>query len=267
MNAGGNVLIRVIPLGSNGYYPSHGRQTMCFLVLKQQQAILLDAGTGAARLAEDEIAALAADYENLDVILSHYHLDHVVGLSYLPSVWRRGRIRVYAPAPPFVPEGPDVAVRRLLSPPLVAAEIEQFRVPFELVPVETPEFRVGATAVRVWGQTHPGGSIGIRIGDDVAYVTDTGPDLANVSRVNGARLLIHELWLTDAEAAEENTPGHSSVSGVADFVRASNLGEVMLVHHRPVHDAADIARMAADVSGKSGRVAFPGEDGVIRELR
>ncbi|MGD2114802.1 MAG: MBL fold metallo-hydrolase, partial [Acidobacteriota bacterium] len=76
--------MRLIPLGTNGYIPTHGRQTMCFLVRFEDRALLLDAGTGVARLLEPRVRELLEGVEQLDVILSHFHLDHVIGLSYLP---------------------------------------------------------------------------------------------------------------------------------------------------------------------------------------
>src|ERR1044072_2904577 len=56
-----HVNLRLVPLGTNWYIPSHGRQTMCFLLLDGDgAALLLDAGTGLARLLAPEIAALLA---------------------------------------------------------------------------------------------------------------------------------------------------------------------------------------------------------------
>jgi ribonuclease BN (tRNA processing enzyme) len=107
---------RLVPLGINGFIPSFGRQTMSFLLLTGNEALLLDAGTGVGRLLERTMIDLLQPYDCLNIILSHYHLDHVVGLSYLPGTWMRGVVRIYAPGRPFVETEPDQALSRLLQP-------------------------------------------------------------------------------------------------------------------------------------------------------
>jgi len=50
----------LVPLGINGFFPAHGRQTACYLLVAGgRTAILLDAGIGGARLAEQPVKTLA----------------------------------------------------------------------------------------------------------------------------------------------------------------------------------------------------------------
>ena len=109
--------LRLLPLGTNGYFPAHGRQTMSYLLTMPGAALLLDAGTGLGRLIEPEVRNHVESLERLDILLTHYHLDHVVGLSYLPGVLGTLPVRIHAPVPPLVALGSE-ALDRLLSPPL-----------------------------------------------------------------------------------------------------------------------------------------------------
>ena len=84
--------MQLIPLGTNGFIPTFGRHTMSFLVLTENQALLLDAGSGVSRLLQPELKALIEPYETLNIVFSHYHLDHTIGVSYLPAVWPTGKI-------------------------------------------------------------------------------------------------------------------------------------------------------------------------------
>lgn len=253
-------MTRIVPLGTNGFFPSFGRQTMSFLVLTGEQALLLDAGTGVSRLIEPPVADLVAPYDELDIVLSHYHLDHVIGLSYLPVTWSRGRIRVFAPAGPLVEAEPEAALDQLLSPPLFSASYRSFPAPVELIPVRQGEFQVGGLTLRVWPQRHPGGSIGVRVGDDIAYVTDTGVEAANQQYVRNVKLLLHELWATDAEAATERLTGHSHLSAVADFARAAGVQAVMPVHHHPKRTNAEVRELVERIAKLAGIPApFPEE--------
>jgi len=258
--------MQLAPLGTNGYFPSHGRQTMSFLVLTAKQALLLDAGTGVARLLEPPVAAAVAGYRDLDIVLSHYHLDHVAGLSYLPAVWPRGRIRIFGPADPMVESDPRTALERLLAPPLFPVKIEAFPAAVELIPVREHELRIGELQLRCWAQPHAGGSMGIRIGDEIAYVTDTGVDAERLEWVRGVRLLMHELWLTDEEAAREKIAGHSSLGAVAGYARQAGANHLMLVHHHPRHDNDEVRRMAERVAELAGIPATPGEEGRFRDV-
>jgi hypothetical protein len=70
--------MKVVLLGTGGYIPTSQRQTSCLLL--PESGIVLDAGTGMSRI---------ADYrrtERLDIFLSHAHLDHIAGLTYLINV-------------------------------------------------------------------------------------------------------------------------------------------------------------------------------------
>jgi len=245
--------LTLVPLGTNGYFPTHGRQTMCFLVSWTGGALLLDAGTGVARLSEPAIRARLEGVGRLDVVLTHYHLDHVCGLSFLPGVARELPVRVFAPAPPLTSFGTE-ALDRLLAPPLFPIGLHRWPMPVEVVPYAGDGFEVGPLAIRVRAQKHPGGSVGIRIGDRLAYVTDTVLDLGTISFVRGVRTLLHEVWLDDEEAAREDAgrAGHSAAGPVGDLAHAAAVGRLIPVHHHPKRDDATIAAMVRGIAARAG---------------
>ena len=84
--------MKLIALGTAGYHPTERRQTACFLL--PELGIVLDAGTGMFRLRE----RLATT--QLDIYLTHAHLDHVAGLTFLLDVFNgkpMERVRVSKP--------------------------------------------------------------------------------------------------------------------------------------------------------------------------
>ncbi len=226
---------RVIPLGINGFFPSFGRHTMSVLVLTENEAFLLDAGTGVARLQQPQIADLVRPCRLLNVILSHYHLDHIVGLPYLSSVWKQGTVRIYAPGRPFVEADPVQILKRFIAPPYFPVSLEDFPIPIEIFPVKEPLLKIGASSVRFRSQNHPGGSTGIRLDNAVAYITDTTVEEATQTFVKGVRLLMHEVYLTDSEAKSDEVEGsrHSYPSAVAKLARESGVASLMPIHHNP----------------------------------
>ncbi len=59
------------------------------------RAIMIDAGTGVSRLVERP--DLVDGIESLDILLSHFHLDHIAGLAYLPAIELSSRTTVWGP--------------------------------------------------------------------------------------------------------------------------------------------------------------------------
>jgi ribonuclease BN (tRNA processing enzyme) len=259
--------MKLIPLGTNGFFPSLGRETMSFLVLTEDEAILLDAGTGVGRLIEPEIAKLVRGYDRLNIFLSHYHLDHCAGLAYLPGVWKGTRVVIHGPAPPFAKTTPDEALGRLLDVPF-SAPLEAFPFDVEVVPVSTPSMTLGGSAMSFRGQKHWNGSMGIRIGNDITYVTDTVVDDGTVDLAKGVKLLLHEVWMTDDEfrADKFGATQHSYVSGVARIAKAADVGRLMITHHQPKRVAAEVADMARGIEKLAEREVMVPEESRCYEI-
>ena len=160
-----------------------GQRPTAFLV---NERVLVDAGTvgGALTGAEQRLIQHA--------LISHSHLDHVVGLSYLPGVLTDRRIRIHAPAPPLVASGSE-ALDRLIGPPLFPVPFHRWPMPVEVVPFAGRTVQAGAWTLATRAQKHPGGSVGLRLGDRLAYVTDTVLDLATLAFVRGVDTLLHEV--------------------------------------------------------------------------
>jgi len=258
------VPLRLLPLGTNGYIPSRGRQTMSFLLLAEGAALLLDAGTGVARLAEPAVRAALAGVARLDLLLTHYHLDHVVGLSFLPGVGRHLEgLRIHAPAPPLTDFGPE-ALDRLIAPPFFPIGFERWPMPVEVLPYRAGELEIGPFRLRVRRQKHPGGSAGIRVGDALAYTTDTVIDPETAELARGVDLLLHEAWLSDQEAARDDAgrTGHSAAGAVADLARRAGVARLGLVHHHPLRDDAGIEAMRAAMEARAGLPVLRVEEGV-----
>jgi ribonuclease BN (tRNA processing enzyme) len=255
--------MKLIPLGLNGYYPSHGRQTTCLLLLTPSEAVLLDAGTGLARLGEPHLREQLEPYDTLHVILSHYHLDHVIGLFYLSAFSGKRSLHLHGPARPLVESDPREALPQLLRPPFSPAHFEEYLARMTLHPVDTDHLRAGSLDFAVWPQRHPGGSIGLRLGDRFAYMTDRAMDQGDQDKVRGVELLVHELWLTDEEAAAKpfKLDVHSSLGALAEFASGAGVSRLMPIHHHPGRSAADIAALCRDLEQRSGIPVVHVEEG------
>jgi len=241
---------------------------MSVLVLTGSEAFLLDAGTGVARLREQHVADLLRPYHCLNVILSHYHLDHIVGLPYLSGVWKQGMVRIYAPGRPFVEVDPVQTLKQFLAPPYFPVSLEDFPIPIEIVPVTDPHLKIGPSSVRFRAQNHPGGSTGIRLDNAVGYITDTTVEEATQSFVKGVRLLMHEVFLSDSEAKadEVERSRHSYPSAVAKLARDSGVANLMPIHHNPRRPEDEMRKLIQDMKDLAGMDVWIPEEGRVYEV-
>ncbi|MBI2824640.1 MAG: MBL fold metallo-hydrolase [Planctomycetia bacterium] len=236
--------MKLLILGSTGYHPNERRHTACLML--PEIGVVLDAGTGMFRV-RDHLAT-----RELDIFLTHAHLDHVFGLTFLFDV-------LY---------GKDIARTTVYAEADKLAAIRQHLFAELLFPVEPPcEFRAleGPVPLPRGGRltyfplAHPGGSIGFRLdwpGRSLAYVTDTlaQADADYIQHVRGVDVLVHECYFADEQADLALKTGHSHVTPVAQVARAAGVGRLVLVHLNPLVNADDPIGLA------TARAIFPASE-------
>ena len=67
--------MKIIFLGTNGWYDSATGNTVCTLIQTRKYDIVLDAGYGLAKLDK-----YCDGTKPVFILLSHFHLDHIAGL-------------------------------------------------------------------------------------------------------------------------------------------------------------------------------------------
>lgn len=241
--------MKLVLLGTNGYHPNETRHTSCTML--PELGVLLDAGTGLFRIRHRVVTP------RLDIYLSHAHLDHVAGLTFLLGVLYQ------QPVEQIVVHGEAEkleTVRKHLFAELL------FPVPprFELRPLENNEEPLAAGGtIRHFAVEHPGGAVGYRLDlpdRSLAYVTDTtaATDADYVEHIRGVDVLLHECNFPDELEEIARLTGHSWTTGVAEVAKAADVGMLVLTHLDP----ALMADAAAQVE-KAQRI-FPnvilGED-------
>jgi ribonuclease Z len=216
---------RVIILGSSNAIPTKNNENTHMVIVGDERMVLVDTvGNSILRL---EQAGL--DFNNLtDLIVTHFHPDHVSGLPLLlMDMWlmgRRSSLNVYglhytldrvedlmgsyswAEWPNFFP----VAFHRLPASEMTTV-------------LDCPDFKVYASSVR-----HLIPTIGLRIEFNhtkkvMAYSCDTEPCEEVVRLAAGADVLIHE--------AAGATRGHSSAAQAGEIAALAEVGRLYLIHY------------------------------------
>ncbi|MGO9354713.1 MAG: MBL fold metallo-hydrolase [Mycobacterium sp.] len=219
--------MKITVLGSGGWIPTSSRQTSCYLITSGTEALVLDAGTGLGALHLDP--SLLDGVETVTVLLSHFHLDHVTGLGF---VSRRGlgerEVTIAGPgAVSYDCPTRSIVEGRLLESP--------FQTTSPVASVRWAELGRDAVSfaghqVQTWEQTrHTLPSAGFRVGDRLAYCTDTEFDPETIGRVAGVTTLLHEAWEpTDAER------GHTSGEEAATIAVEAGVSRLVLTHNHPL---------------------------------
>ena len=235
-----NDFVRI--LGARGSIPvcgpgfrKYGGDTICVLVRLAGQDILLDAGTGLMTLPPEQMEAPA-----LTLLLTHYHIDHLLGLPLCPYVLRPGkRLEVYGA--PRAGTDAHGALSQLLSRPLWPVGPD--KLPAELAFHSLPEtMDVGPIHIETMEGVHPDGVTLFRLtggGRSVAYITDctlAEEALPAITRfVRGCDLL-----LCDGQYSREEWPtrsgfGHSTWAASARLAAACGAKQARVLHHDTTH--------------------------------
>lgn len=208
-------------LGTGGFHPNERRHTAC--VWLPEIGVAFDAGSSLFRLPS------RLQTSELQFFLSHAHLDHICGLTYLlaPLLQKTiARCRVYA------------------QPKVIAAVEEHLFCPL-VFPVRPPvEFVELLRTIDIPGGQvtwlplhHPGGSTGYRIdfthGGSLAYISDTTANVDSIPFLQGVDLLIHECNYPDTLSNWCEPTGHSHTTQVAHIAAAANVGRLYLTHFDP----------------------------------
>jgi len=82
--------MKVIFLGTNGWYDTHTGNTTCVLLETEKEYIILDAGNGLYK-----IDKYIKTENPIYLFLSHFHLDHIIGLHVLTKFSFIQGIRIY----------------------------------------------------------------------------------------------------------------------------------------------------------------------------
>jgi ribonuclease BN (tRNA processing enzyme) len=226
-------------LGSGGFIPTGRRETSSLLLLPADGdgAIVVDAGTGLRRLVTDP--QLLRGRTRLDVLLTHFHSDHVCGLPYLAAI-EHSAITIHGPGEALYDTPSAKILARVFSPPIMPMRPEDLGV--RVAELRTGRNEIGGLSVEARRQDrHTDPTMGLRFGDELVWCTDTEDDPETVAFARGARVLGHDAWGPPA------APGHAEPAAAARIARDAGTEVVLLIHVPPLADEADLqARAAAE---------------------
>ena len=235
----------------------YGGNTSCVAVeTSSGQHLVLDAGTGVHRLGR----AIPQDVERLDLLLTHLHMDHILGLGFFDPLFRPG-LEVHLWGPSSTRSSLEQRLRRYLSPPLFPMLLRDLPCALTLHDVvETPTFVIGDVRVTSELVCHPGPTVGYRVeadGATLTYLPDHEPALgarefpghrdwlSGYALAREADLLIHDAQYTAEEYPNYVGWGHSTIEQAIDFASTAAVERLALFHHDPNRTDDDLDALLA----------------------
>lgn len=242
----------------------YGGNTSCVEIGCGGHVFVFDAGSG---LREFNAAHAAGDSgrTELDLFLSHSHVDHLLGLPFFGFAHTPGNtLRIWSGHRGGVGSGATrQVVEHLMSSPLFPIGPDIFAADVSFLEFDTGvgfEPKPGVS-IRTAPLNHPDGAVGYRVehgGRSICYVTDTehlpdAPDRNILGLIDGADLLIYDTMFTDEELKQYRGWGHSTWEEAIRLCRAAGVPACAMFHHAPERDDDALDRI-----GDAARASFAG---------
>ncbi|NTS75726.1 MBL fold metallo-hydrolase [Catenovulum sp. SM1970] len=257
-------------------YAKYGGNTACVHVqLSDKTHLILDSGTGIKKLGQ----VLAPKLDNLHLLLSHNHWDHIQGFPFFTPAFQVGRNITITPGLTS-PDEPEAILNQMSGSWFpVDRQALLANITIEKRPESIASWQLGSATITRKKMNHPGSGSAYLIeenGTKLAYVTDnelyppehkeTGFD-EWVEFVKGADLLIHDGQYTQADLPLKHGWGHSLTTQALDLAVASKVKHCALYSHDHTRDDHTLEKIELElkktVAQQNGQVdIFAAQEGM-----
>ena len=234
-----------------------GGDTSCYLVRAGEEALFLDGGSG--------LIGAPTDFPHTPVILlTHLHLDHLLGLGMYPRLSRRGqKTRLFLPAADR--ESALRALDGVYTPPYWPLHLSNYAGDVQIEPLRLP-LQVGPVTVEGMRGNHPGECVVFRLryaGKTLVYCTDYERTEASfsslVSFAEGADLVLYDGQYTPEQMKTHAGFGHSTAEDGMELMARSGAKRLLIVHHDPGSTDEELLRRESQLGCSNARYARVGE--------
>jgi phosphoribosyl 1,2-cyclic phosphodiesterase len=241
-----------------------GETTSVLIEGDQGEKIIIDAGTGIRPLGRRVESGPVPP--SILLLITHYHLDHIIGLPALALLYRpEYRIEIAAP----VHDGlsAEKAIPALMAQPYWPVQMGDLRATIEFrswtEAKSAKPHRFGGLEIRWCPVHHPGGCTAYRVdepatGRSVVFATDVEwPASTPDERAAFLRLCAEPsppgLLMFDGQFARDSYPrfrgwGHSAWEDAVEVAREVKAGLLMVIHHAPQSNDAALDRVERELA-------------------
>lgn len=261
---------KVIMLGTVGWIPTAIRETPCICVDSGDKLFVFDAGTGISNFSSKIGLELLSKHKEVHLFLSHFHLDHVIGLSYLPFFFKDKNLHLYGPGKNITGLSVSETLDSLFKKPLFPLSLNKFPLSLKVTDLDLGETLIGNHKIEIILQEHSDPSIGIKLDDTITYITDTSCNEKTIKFAEGSKILIHETWYDESDYQilinnkdESGLKIHSYSRGVAEIAKKAGVELLAMVHLNPAYSEERYKDMLDETKEIFAKTIIPNDLDVI----
>ncbi len=239
----------------------YGRQTSCVSLETKDNIFIFDAGTGIIELGR-RIVAEKRYYKDIWIMITHFHLDHILGLSaFEPLYDPHFSIHIVGAS------DPERSLREIAQSSLYSSysmHDSQPKAAVDINEIQEDEYEIcpGIFLEAVYSN-HPTSTVMYKIslmGRVIVYAPDSEIweeatafqdfNEKTASFVKDTDILIHDAAIKDSDYEKYSNKGHSSVSNIVNFViDKTSIKELILFHALAEYSDDTIDEMLLDAMG------------------
>ncbi|PIT84045.1 MBL fold metallo-hydrolase [Candidatus Micrarchaeota archaeon CG10_big_fil_rev_8_21_14_0_10_45_29] len=257
--------MKLIFLGTNGWYSTSTGNTVSALITAPERYIVLDAGDGIQHLDK-----YVKDNKPIDIFLSHFHLDHVIGLHIQPKFrFMKNKFRIFGQ--PGTKKWLNILVNNPFTASYALLKKQGFDV--SIHELREGENKIDEYTVHTAPLVHADPCWGFRFEimcekekKIISYCTDTGPCENIVKLSKNADALITECGLLPGEPIPVSWP-HMNPEDGAKLAKEANVKKLIFTHFAP-HKYLDV-KMRENAQAEARKIfpnAFAATDGEEFEI-
>ena len=228
-----------IPVSGKEYLKYGGSTTCLELRTKDDEIIIIDAGTGIRKSGNKLLDENRHEYS---IIFTHAHWDHIQGFPFFKPIYVKG-IHIDLFGRPYVLESAREIVSRTMVHPNFPVDFEDVKCDISYHDVCESTFRIKSLIVTPISLSHPGQGTGYKfIDDDTSFVFLTDNELSfkhpggleyqdYLDFTRGADLLIHDAEFTEEEYRTKQRWGHTVYTDALKLALKANVRRFGLFHH------------------------------------
>ena len=252
-----------IPVSGSDYIKYGGDTTCLEIRNREQDTIIVDAGTGIRRLGNKVLEENRFRYH---FIFTHAHWDHLMGFPYFKPLFLKNAV-FHVHRCPFHEDFVQSVLSRMLTPPNFPVNYSEVAADIRYEQACPESFRIGSMTIEPIPLSHPNGGSGYKFiedGKSFVFLTDNELGFRHnggltveqyVKICEGADLLIHDAEYTPGEYRTYPEWGHSSYTTTLEMAIAANARRLGLFHLNQDRTDSEMDAIVADcrrLAGEAG---------------
>jgi phosphoribosyl 1,2-cyclic phosphodiesterase len=236
-------------------YAKYGGDTTCVEIRsKDDDIIIIDAGTGMRKLGNK---LLASDKRAYNVLFTHAHWDHLMGFPFFKPIYMKGtRISVFGC--PYAQTSLKDILSKSMVAPYFPVDFSQLQAEITSHGVCEETFDIGPVHITPIQLNHPNQGMGYKFTEDgksFVFLTDNELTLRHagggeyqdyVRFAADADLLVHDAEYTEGQYKMTKGWGHSVYTDALRLAMEAKVKQFGLFHHNQERSDAELDQMVDD---------------------